>query len=211
MGMRMCGLFIKKENLTVDLVKELIVPIYGSPDDVLSNATSKDLQNLNKWLSINFYSNGIILWDQELTLDILTKQDTEKIELIYNSFEKPAEIIAFMHFDSGDSFGFSYIRDGEIHRYRYSLSNEIGDREFGDPLPEEKVITEAEVVVLKDEDEVYYRLDNREHACSFHFICSELANEVMQHRIGFNMYDDELWRNSKLFVWSTQKLISEKI
>ena len=199
--MRICGLYIEVKNHTEETIKEALENIYGQFSKVYEK-WNKEIKELNLlFRSVSYCENGIILWDQELALDIMTKQSQEAINNIYNAFDHPSCMLAFMHFDSGDSFGFSYIVKNEIIRFRYNLSNEIGHKEYGTPLEEEKIILDGKFYEIDDGEKLYKRLDDIENPRSYHFICSELANEVMRVKIGYDMNSDEINANYKIFTF----------
>ena len=201
MGMSICALYINVEETSEGKITSSLENLYGQFFKIYEK-WDNEIKGLNLiFRSVSFYDSGIILWDDELAMDIIAKQSQESVNKIYNLFDQPTFMLAFMHYDSGDSFGFSYIEKNEIVRYRYDLSNEIGHKEYGKPLEEEKSILEGEFYELDDGEKLYKRTDDIDNPRSYHFICSELANEVMKAKIGFDLYSDESIRNSKIFTF----------
>ena len=196
MGMSNAAVFIQLENPKQYKIEDIVSQIFGSIESISDKAPSDfDFRNENS-LMIGYHNDGIRIMNSNFVNQILVERSQIMINKLNTFFNKPKIILAYMHYDSGDSFGYTLIENGFIKRFRYSLSTDWITHDFGYPLDVELNILNGQIYFEEDEygdrNYLYKRIDDIENPRSLHFINSELANEIMIAKIGFGIYDDHV-------------------
>ena len=76
--------------------------------------------------------------------------------------------------------------------------------DYGIPLEEEFTILNGEIFTEgdpEDPDFLYRRLDDPNTSRVYHFICSDLADEVMKNRIGYSLYSEDIFDNELVVIF----------
>ena len=110
MGLTTAGVFIKLDN-PQDFTHEEIAECFF--ENVMS--TKDDCPPFFDFrypykIIIDISENGICIRNSDFVNKIIIKRDKEHIAKIYEYFGHPETILAYMHYDSGDSFGFCYVK-----------------------------------------------------------------------------------------------------
>jgi len=190
-GMSNAAVFIKLEDPNQYKIEDIVNELFGSLITITDKATNEfDFRNENS-IIIAYHENGIRIMNSNFVNQILVERSKEVINKLNTLFNKPKLILTYMHYDSGDSFGFSLIENGQIKRFRYSLSTDWVTQEFGNPLDVELNILNGEIYYEENEygerNYLYKRKDDINNPRSMHFINSELTNEVMLSKLGFGI------------------------
>jgi hypothetical protein len=211
MGLTTAGVFIKLDN-PQDFIHEKIAAFFF--EDIMSikdNCPSFFDFRHPYQIIIDIFENGICIRNSDFVNKIIVKRDKQHIAKIYEYFGHPKTILAYMHYDSGDSFGFCYVKNGNVKRFRYSLSTDWVTCDYGNPLDEEIDILNAPIsfeIIDKehrdnDGDEYRYysytaagETNNR----SYHFINSHLASVVMKAKIGYDFYEEDDVKSKAKYV-----------
>ena len=214
MGMSNAAVFVKLDNPEEFNIEETAKELFGEFDVIKSTWEGGfDFRRPNN-IVISIHGNGIRIMNSEFVNEILIKRSPETTQKLYNYFKCPDLIMAFMHYDSGDSFGYGCIENGAMRRFRYSLSTDWITRDFGHPYDEELNILNGEIYYMEDEygdkEYLYKRLDDPENPKSYHFINSEITNEVMQSKLGFGLYDENI-ENESYYITLKEKQIQPKV
>lgn len=196
MGLSIAGVFVKLKNPSEFGIEEVVKELFGDYQEIKSTwEDGFDFRNKDN-LIISYHENGIRILDSELVTQVLEKRLTDVIQKLYNYFQSPELMLVFMHYDSGDSFGFGCIQDGVMTRFRYSVSTDGITYDYGLPFDEELNILNGRIYYVEDEDGdrvyLYNRLDSPDVENAYHFINSDIANEVMLTKIGFGLDDEYL-------------------
>jgi hypothetical protein len=200
MGLTVAGVFIKLNN-PQDFTHEKIANYFF--ENVMSVKddcpTFFDFR-LPYQIMIDISENGICIYNSGFVYQIIQKRDKQHIAKIYEYFGHPETILAYMHYDSADSFGFCYIKNGNVKRFRYSLSSDWVTYDYGNPLDEELDILNAPLSFEIDEEEedddgdemrhYFYVIAGETKERSYHFINSHLASVVMKAKIGYGFYEE---------------------
>jgi len=140
--------------------------------------------------------------------------NADLVKKIYRSYNSPKSILGYIRYDSGDSYGFTYIEDGVYRRAKYNYGNKNAD--YGKPLEEEieiltsKFYRDPEAYGENEEDSpILYKMEGEEHPRMKHFINLHLAETVMSHRIGFTMEENNEFV-TKYFVTRKEESISDR-
>jgi hypothetical protein len=196
MGMSNAAVFIKLENSNEFEVDEVVKTLFGDHLEIKTSWESGFDFHAKENVIVSFHSNGIGIMNSEFVNQVLIKRSREAISELYKLFNSPKLIMVYMHYDSGDSFGFGCIQDGFFKRFRYSLSTDWVTHDFGQPFDEELNILNGPIYYEEDEygdrEYLYKRLDDPKNPKSYHFINSEIANEVMKNKIGYGFYDENV-------------------
>jgi len=193
MGLANAGVFIKLEKPNDFTIEEVVRNLFGDYSDIESKwGDGFDFRNKEN-LIISYHPNGIRIMNSELVEQVLEKRSPEIIQKLYNYFNSPALMMVYMHYDSGDSFGFGCIEDGMMTRFRYSVSTDWVTHDFGLPFDEELNILNGRLYYEEHEEGereyLYNRLDYPDEPRSYDYINSDIANEVMLNKIGFGLED----------------------
>jgi hypothetical protein len=204
MGMSNAGVFIKLENSNEFEVGEIVNTLFGDRIEIKTSwENGFDFRSSDN-IIVSFHSNGIRIMNSEFVNEILVKRSLEAINKLYKLFNSPKLIMAYMHYDSGDSFGFGCIQDGIFKRFRYSTSTNWVTHDFGQPYDEELNILNGQIYYEENEyggrEYLYKRLDDLMNPRSYHFINSEIANEVMKNKIGYGFYDENIEAKSYYII-----------
>lgn len=187
------AIFIKLDNPKEFNINDVAKEFFGEYEVIKSSWESGFDFRTSENILVGVHENGIRIMNSGFVNEILIKRSPETTQKLYNYFNSPQLIMAYMHYDSGDSFGFGCIEDGVMRRFRYSLSTDWVTHEFGYPYDEELNILNGDLYYLEDEygnkEYLYKRLDDPENPRSFHFINSDITNEVMKTKIEFGLYD----------------------
>eukprot|EP01093_Parvamoeba_rugata_P012093 TRINITY_DN346_c0_g1_i16.p2 TRINITY_DN346_c0_g1~~TRINITY_DN346_c0_g1_i16.p2 ORF type:complete len:231 (-),score=39.42 TRINITY_DN346_c0_g1_i16:446-1138(-) len=180
------GIFIKtdisKYN-SEDIFKHFFGVNYEKNDSWFNGFDTRDENSIR----ITFQEQGIIITNLYFTQKVLVIGDKELINRIYNYFDQPELIYSYMHYDSGDSFGFRVIQKGKTTRYRFSLSTDWVTKDFGNPIEAELEVLNSKLYFETERKEfLMYQLKNEKNPRNYHFINSHLACVVMEHFFGFN-------------------------
>lgn len=196
MGMSNAAVFIKLENSSEFDISKIVQTLFGDHEKIKTSwENGFDFRSAEN-IIVNYHSNGIRIMNSEFVNQILIERSQKTINKLYNLFNSPKLIMIYMHYDSGDSFGFGCIQDGYFNRFRYSLSTDWVTHDFGQPFDEELNILNGPIYYEEDEygerEYLYKRLDDPNNPRSYHFINSEIANEVMKNKIGYGFYDENV-------------------
>lgn len=196
MGMSNAAVFIKLENSNDFHVEEVVKELFGDHQEIKTSwENGFDFRSVEN-IIYSVHNNGIRIMNSEFVNQILINRSQDSISKLYKLFKSPKLIMAYMHYDSGDSFGFGCIEEGYFKRFRYSLSTDWVTHDFGHPYDEELSILNGQIYYQEDEygdrEYLYKRLDDPNNPRSYHFINSEIANEVMKSKIGFGFYDENV-------------------
>ncbi|SDR97257.1 hypothetical protein [Winogradskyella sediminis] len=182
------GIFIKTDISKYDydeIFKHFFGANYEKNDNWFNGFDTRD----EKSIRITFHEQGIIITNFHFTQKVLVNGNKELIEKIYNYFDQPDLIYSYMHYDSGDSFGFRLIQKGKTTRYRFSLSSDWVTKDFGNPIEAELEILNSKLYYETERKEfLIYKLENEKTPRNYHFINSHLASVVMEHFFGFNFH-----------------------
>lgn len=203
MGMRAAGVFISLEN-PLDYKLEAIVETFFTKIQRIEDRypTGFDFRNGHQ-VHFRIYEHGLIVSNSRFVYQVLVQRDPQLLSKLYRFFGYPETLFAYMHYDSGDSFGFCYLKNGSVKRFRYSSSSDWITHDYGDPLDEELPILNGRISFEEDEDGEedeegelvrYYRYQplGEEGTRSYHFINSHLACAVMKAKLGFDFYEEHL-------------------
>jgi len=190
------AVFIKLENPNEFDIVDVVKALFGDNQEIKTSWESGfDFRGKGN-IILGVHSNGIRIMNSEFVNQILVTRSQETISKLYKLFKSPKLIMTYMHYDSGDSFGFGCIEDGYFKRFRYSLSTDWVTHDFGHPYDEELNILNGQIYYEEDEygdrEYLYKRLDDPNKPRSYHFINSEIANEVMKVKLGFGFYDENI-------------------
>jgi hypothetical protein len=209
MGMSNAAVFIKLQNSEELNIKETIKELFGEYTDIKSKWEGGfDFRNSDS-IVISLHENGIRIMNSEFVNKVLIKRSPETIQKLYAYFNSPKLMMAYMHYDSGDTFGYGCIEEGIMKRFRYSVSTDWVTHDFGHPYDEELNILNGQIYYEEDEygdrEYLYRRLDDPSNPRSYHFINSEIANEVMKNKIGFGFYDENVEAKSYYITLKSDK------
>lgn len=211
MGMSKAAVFIKLENPNDYKLEKIAENFFNSIVSIKDEWQSGfDFRHSNK-IIIEFYKNGISIVNSDFVNQILINRDKHLIAKLYKYFNFPETILVYMHYDSGDTFGFCYIKCGEINRFRYSLSTDYVTCDFGNPLDEELKVLNSQIHYQEDENgeeddfgdiiKYYmYKIEGEAKSRSYHFINSHLTSVVMTAKLGFGLYDEDTQRAAKFIT-----------
>lgn len=204
--MSIAGIFVKLNNPTEFNLDEITIMLFG---EFISNSeicpSGFDIRNQENRI-LSRYKNGVSIADADIVNQILVEGNKELIAKIFGYFNQPQSIIAYMHYDSGDSFGFRYIENGWTKRYCYKIDG-MQTVEYGVPLPEEIKILNRELFYqgdIEDEFLCYYIDEERTQSNAYHFRSSALACEVMRSKIGHDFYDESVKRSSIYYTYEKE-------
>lgn len=182
------GVFIKtdiSEYNSEEIFKHFFEVNYKKNDSWFNGFDTRD----EKSIRITFHEKGIIITNSHFTQKILVNGNKELINKIYNYFNKPELIYSYMHYDSGDSFGFRLIQKGKTTRYRFSLSSDWVTKDFGNPIEAELEILNCELYFETElKEHLVYKFKDEKNPRSYNFINAHLASIVMEHFFGFNFH-----------------------
>jgi hypothetical protein len=210
MGMSNAAVFIKLDN-PEDYQHEKIADFFFENIESIKEGNSSDwfdFREANKVI-IDITENGIGIMNADFVFKVIVNRNASLISKLYKYFNYPETILAYMHYDSGDSFGFCYVKNGDVKRFRYSLSDDWVTHDYGDPLDEELDILNARLFFEEEEDEdddgektrdYLYQVEGEKEPRSYHFINSDLAEVVMQAKLGFGLYEDRGTQSVAKFV-----------
>ena len=165
-----------------------------------------DIRNKNHKI-ISIYENGIEIRNSEFVSEFLENRNILAIKTLYEMFEKPETIFAYMNYGSGGSFGFCYIRNGYIQRTNYNLS---GDRHYqeGTPFKEEVNFMNSKYYLVGNDEEEYIHFDNEIENLNndyYYSICEYITPKIMQKILGFNYYTEDVKRTDHFYYYSPEK------
>lgn len=207
MGLSAAGIFVKTNSTTLSH-EEIVTTLFGTIDKVMDEHQGGfDIREQGKVI-VRKRENGYNIASADIAQKILVEGNRSEIAKVYGLFGDSLEfIIAYMHYDSGDSFGFRVIENEETIRYRYSLGGEYITKEFGLPLDEELEVLNKPLYCEVEEDgdeiyrEIYHYADEQEKfAMSYDFYNSHLAEKIMQKRLGFTFHNEYFDKDSKFFI-----------
>lgn len=115
--------------------------------------------------------------------------DQALIKKVSSIFENPPHLFAFEEYDSGNSYGYSFVVDGNIPRTFRSLNGEA--KQFGDPQNIELKWLQAKRADFIDDEEVHpgFINPNNNQIDMMHSLPNCLFTEVFFHEIGFSTWD----------------------
>jgi hypothetical protein len=201
MGLTTAGVFIKLDNPQDFTHEEIAEYFFENVMNIKDDCPPFFDFRYPYKIIIDISENGICIMNSDFVNKIIIQRDKQHIAKIYEYFGHPETILAYMHYDSGDSFGFCYVKNGNIKRFRYSLSTDWVTCDYGNPLDEELDILNAPIsfeIIYKDHRdnhgdeyrEYSYTVAGEMHKRSYHFINSHLASVVMKAKIGYDFYED---------------------
>jgi len=191
MGMKNAAVYIKLSNPEKYKVENIITQLFGEFEKTSDQRTEGFEFRKPNYVLVSYHQNGIILRNAQFIAEIIVNRKQELINRIYEFFDRPEVILGYMNYSSGGSFGFSYIENGKIIRFRYSLSTDEVTHDFGHPLEEELNIINGRIFYVVDENNereyLYNTVDDPEKSNSYYFYNSHLTDEVMKAKIGFGL------------------------
>ncbi len=194
MGMSTAAVYIKVNDPKKFQVENVIEAFFGAFSDISETFPKGFEFRKPNYVVIRYHKSGVLISNAEFVNQVLIKRNGELINKIYEFFEKPKTILAYMHYDSGGSYGFSYIEKGEIKRFRYSTSTDWVTHDYGPPLDEELNILGGQILFEKDEygerHYLYTQYDLPEKLNDYNTINSDLTNVVMIAKMGYGFYSE---------------------
>ena len=194
MGLKTAAIFIKHQEPKRFLVEDIIKAIFGENFKIAKTTKSGFDFRKPKYVVISYQKSGVLIYNGEIVNQVLLERNREVINKIYQFFEQPKTILTFMHYDSGDSYGFSYIEKGEIKRFRYSTSIDYITYDYGNPLDEELNILGGQILFDTDEygerHYLYTQYDVPEKLNDYNALNSDLTNAVMIAKMGYGLYSE---------------------
>ena len=194
MGFSAAGIVIL-ENTKLMESKKVLLEITGKTHYSINLLDRKNSSyGINKADSyIEDFENCSILHNKKLVTSILF-DNSDEYKRAYYALKKPTLMIVFCHYDSGGSYGYAIIKNGEKIRSRVQIEVET-TREFGEPLHFENEWLNAERYYPEDprDDGEYYTIpgNNPEFRCVENFT-SDLLSDCFKHYLGFHpIYDRE--------------------
>ena len=127
MGASGGGVSIKIETAKYDL-KEIINDLIGT--DFIQTENYEDTRNPDNYFIVKT-KDVITIYNSQFVETFFKRQDTKEIQSFIDYFEKPELIFAHERYDSGGTYSYSLIYNGELKRQFRSLSYET-KIDFGD-------------------------------------------------------------------------------
>ncbi len=136
MGARIYSTFVKTESSDSFKLKDIANNLFKTEDLELNKNDDSRSENL----TIGILNSGILLSNYYLNVEVMVNHNTNVINALYQFFDQPEYIVAFMISDFNNAAGYTVIQNGTIIRSRYfDPQDEVVDsHDFGDPFPEEK-------------------------------------------------------------------------
>lgn len=132
----------------------------------------------------------LIILSMEFTDQFFGSTDNTAIQSYLDYFGNPSFVFAFEEYDSGGSYGYTLIYDGQVKRqYRLISGDERID--FGEPEPEELRWLNLPTETIREEEEtsvVYVDAQNNNRYYKEQ-LPAILVSELMKAKLGFTSWD----------------------
>jgi hypothetical protein len=190
MGLSTGGLAFKPTSST-PAEPELLHRIFGEAFEAIptSDDPNSDANRVARKVSTESKDGAIFIYSDELVERLLFKQAPIGPSL-FAALGKPEVAVVFCHYDSGDSFGYRIMENGEFVRSRLYVQGETSDE--GSPKEFERAWLNAEQYFEDEEDESSLCYRNLESGVVSHEggVTSRLLELAVKSLIGVCPWDD---------------------
>ncbi|MFJ2366314.1 hypothetical protein ACIPIN_21860 [Pseudomonas sp. NPDC087697] len=203
MGVAQAGIAFRsgEESFTPELA---VASLFGKSVNRLSAPIDRSFDSRHDHhVLVQQFGDIWIISNHALVWPILENPEHDLCGL-HEILDKPALMIAFCQYDSGDSYGYALIEDGVLTRSRLQASGS-DVRLFGVTKPFEQKWETAEFYLDEDDcpeeewQKVYY-LDDRKVTVPEYYLTSRLAYEALTENFGVCPWESDLKPN----IWYLQ-------
>jgi hypothetical protein len=129
----------------------------------------------------------IVITNSDFTDKFFRSKDTSIIDKYQQYFSNPEFVFAFEEYDSGGSYGYSLIYNGQVKR---QLRTESYEKvlDFGEPEAKELKWLQAETIIVDEGDGemvTYYKDTERDFKCTADQLPQVMLQELMLEKLGF--------------------------
>ena len=201
MGNKTSSIFIKLDNPSDYDIRQMAEKLYPGYKSIRQQEPWQS--KFRHQIGIIKHVDGIEIEDWANCSAIIEEQNTNSIQKIYNYFDKPVIIVAYLSIDFNGACGIAIIENGELTRCRYYI-------------PEEDNIRSDDIGQhLSVENECYDKLrDNPNFDFDKRMISNLLwpSNEMVQHHYVDNSLICALMNELLGFdLWTTKERIPYQI
>jgi hypothetical protein len=201
MGASSGGVSVKLDSSKYELVK-IVQDLFGN--DFVESNNYEDIRYPDKYYLVKT-KNVITIYNAQFVEKFYSRQDTNDIQYFVEYFQKPELIFAHERYDSGGTYSYSLIYNGEVKRQFRSLSYET-KIDFGELEEVEKDWRDGEVKKfdLGDGDfETIIKNRKTGFECDEANIPQVILDQLQFDKLGFD--DDDSKIIDKAFFIKVQK------
>lgn len=194
MGASNGGIVIRIDTINIDIVK-VAKDLFGNDFDKIDkycDTRKKDCIYIAK------RKDTLTIINTDFANLFFKDQSTNSFKHILDYFGYPNFVFAFEEYDSGGTYSYSLIYDGQVKRQYRCLSGET-TIDFGELDEIELKWKNAETFKedIGDGDfQINYKHPEKDYTCSEYDLPQVILNELMYEKLGFDINEEDIIENA---------------